>query len=120
MDDYQDDLNDELLLLPGSAPIITDEMRDHAKLLELVDQQDEVPCQVWPDAYFPEHGDNGSTVLWAKNQCLDCPALQMCADYGLKHQPYHGIWGGLTVMDRRRINKLRGIDLFTPTSESLG
>jgi hypothetical protein len=123
MDEFLEPLDDELLdavmLMPSNYPTITKEMRDHANLLEMVAKEDEVPCEVWPDAFFPEQGENGSTTQWAKDQCAKCPALQLCAEYGLNHQPYHGIWGGLTVMDRRRINKLRGVDLFTPTSESL-
>lgn len=105
--DDQDDFDEPTTI--EQRPIISAEMRDHAKLLEALDNLDDTPCMVWPDAYFPEHGDNGFTVNWAKQQCQACPLLELCADYGLKHQPYHGIWGGLTVMDRKRINKLQGI-----------
>lgn len=56
-----------------------------------------------PDLFFPEKG--GSAVP-AKTLCFACPDRVACLDYALAHGESHGIWGGLTGRERRRL--LRG------------
>jgi len=79
--------------------------RDWLKLMDAADQAEHAPvCQNFPDAFFPEKGSSGLSMelKWAKQTCGDCPIKTMCAEYGLKWED-HGIWGGLTSEDRRKI-----------------
>ena len=39
----------------------------------------------------------------AKRICLDCPVLDDCLDFALRVREPHGIWGGLTEAERRRL-----------------
>lgn len=88
----------------------------HPDLQKLFDAMDaapsEVPCQNFPDAFFPDYKQAGFIELsgYAKAMCDDCPIKQMCAEYGIKHAEY-GIWGGLTESDRARIRLRFGLRL---------
>ena len=37
-----------------------------------------------------------------QKMCIDCPVMLMCLEWGLIHER-HGIWGGTTPNQRRRI-----------------
>ena len=56
-----------------------------------------------PDAFYPDVDDpfQRSTVAAAKRVCQGCPVRTACLDYALTHGEKHGIWGGLTVTERR-------------------
>ena len=44
----------------------------------------------------------------AKAVCRSCPVRFDCLAYALKHRVEHGIWGGLTERERRRVlNRMR-------------
>lgn len=63
----------------------------------------EADCaQTDPEAFFPERG--GSTRE-AKKVCATCLVQAECLDYALDHDERHGIWGGLSERERRRIKK---------------
>lgn len=89
-----------------------DQMQDSLELLEETDKLPFPPaCQSFPDAFFPENGvGNNSEIVWAKAMCAECPMRAACAEYGLKWEE-HGIWGGLTPMDRRLLRRQRKIVL---------
>lgn len=55
-----------------------------------------------PDAFFPEKG--GSTRD-AKKVCLGCPVRAECLEYALEKKEPHGIWGGLSERERRRLKE---------------
>jgi WhiB family redox-sensing transcriptional regulator len=55
-----------------------------------------------PDAFFPEKGGNARD---AKKVCAGCDVRAQCLQYALEHEEKHGLWGGLTERERR---KLRG------------
>jgi WhiB family transcriptional regulator, redox-sensing transcriptional regulator len=38
----------------------------------------------------------------AKTVCLECPVRQECLDYAISARESHGIWGGMTDVERRR------------------
>jgi WhiB family transcriptional regulator, redox-sensing transcriptional regulator len=38
----------------------------------------------------------------AKTVCVECPVRQDCLDYALSARESHGIWGGMTDVERRR------------------
>jgi WhiB family redox-sensing transcriptional regulator len=44
----------------------------------------------------------------AKQLCRDrCPALHECLAWGVTQQEPHGIWGGLSEVDRLNLRRLR-------------
>lgn len=59
------------------------------------------PCENFPDAYFADGGHDETNRL-AKMACATCPVLNLCAAYGMRWET-HGIWGGLTAGERRRL-----------------
>lgn len=71
-----------------------------------------IPCVNFPDAYYPQFSGNTdqySTLLvkQAIRGCMECPLMTRCADYALEAGEEHGIWGGLTVRQRKAMNKAR-------------
>jgi hypothetical protein len=68
------------------------------------------------DFWFPDNESGipgASTVdaIFAKNICNRCPHRRECAEWGIKNEA-HGIWGGLTIRDRQRIRRERGIKIY--------
>lgn len=63
---------------------------------------DALCAQTDPDAFFPEKGGNARD---AKKVCAGCDVRAQCLQYALEHEEKHGLWGGLTERERR---KLRG------------
>lgn len=43
----------------------------------------------------------------AKEICSLCPVRETCLEYALVHREKHGVWGGLTERERRRILRRR-------------
>lgn len=69
--------------------------------------QDFASCQyVDGDLWFPEKG--GSTRE-AKQVCASCGVQQICLDFALTHPltSRHGIWGGTSEQERRRMRAAR-------------
>jgi WhiB family redox-sensing transcriptional regulator len=56
-----------------------------------------------PELFFPvsEIGPARHQVATAKAVCGECPVSQLCLDYALSTRQAHGVWGGLTVDERR-------------------
>jgi len=65
-----------------------------------------------PELFFPINGSS-HTIPVAKRVCADCVVRVECLTYALENALDHGIWGGLTELERRR---LRNPD--APLSES--
>lgn len=61
-------------------------------------------AQTDPDLFFPEKG--GSTAP-ATSICHRCPVRDACLEYALENDIRHGIWGGMSDNDRRRITRER-------------
>jgi WhiB family redox-sensing transcriptional regulator len=57
-----------------------------------------------PDTFFPS---DGLGVMAAKLICADCPVAASCLEYALHHRVEHGVWGGCSERQRRRILKER-------------
>lgn len=55
-----------------------------------------------PDLFFPEKG--GATTE-AKQVCETCEVKTECLDYGLQYSMGHGVWGGASDRERRRIKR---------------
>lgn len=58
--------------------------------------------QTDPEAFFPEKG--GSTRE-AKKVCLSCEVRPDCLEYALESDESFGVWGGLSVPERRRLKR---------------
>ncbi len=46
----------------------------------------------------------------ARALCRTCPVREPCLEYALRVQEPHGIWGGCTAGERRRLLRQRGGD----------
>ena len=75
-------------------------------LIAAIEDLGDVPCSVFPDAYFPE--DLGPGELqgrkMARELCQGCPLRLQCLDYALEAREQFGIWGGLTTRERQILN----------------
>ncbi|MGN6692634.1 MAG: WhiB family transcriptional regulator [Aquihabitans sp.] len=62
-------------------------------------------CRFYPPAaFFPSDG-NG--VVTARAICAECPVKEPCLEYALENRIEHGVWGGCSERERRRILKRR-------------
>ena len=52
--------------------------------------------------FFPTRG-NVRGVRLAKAVCAGCPVRQECLDYALVNKESFGVWGGMTLRERRRL-----------------
>jgi WhiB family redox-sensing transcriptional regulator len=59
-----------------------------------------------PDLFFPVQS-NGTTVSAPKAVCGGCPVRVDCAMHAINEGEEHGIWGGLTERERRRVRRGR-------------
>ena len=65
--------------------------------------QEEALCaQVDPELFFADKGDWSKTVR-AKIVCRKCPVREACLAYALEHNMNHGVWGGTTSEQRKRL-----------------
>jgi WhiB family redox-sensing transcriptional regulator len=65
-------------------------------------------CRLHPPAtFFPS---DGVGVDKARKICRDCPVVGRCLDYALEERIDHGVWGGCSERERRRILKTRRQD----------
>ena len=71
-------------------------------------QEHALCAQTDPEAFFPEKG--GSTRE-AKRVCVGGEVRSECLEYALENRIDHGVWGGASERERRRILKRRRVDL---------
>lgn len=57
-----------------------------------------------PAVFFPS---DGVGVEIAKKICATCPASESCLEYALSNRIDHGVWGGTSERQRRRILRAR-------------
>jgi len=57
-----------------------------------------------PDLFFPARGDSTDQ---AKAVCAGCTVRDACLEYALVNYEKHGIWGGKSERERRRMRKAR-------------
>ncbi len=57
-----------------------------------------------PSAFFPS---DGVGVEAARRICAECPVKVTCLEYALVGRIDHGVWGGCSERERRRILKRR-------------
>ncbi len=62
-------------------------------------------CRNYPaSAFFPS---DGVGVDAARRICAECPVKEPCLEYALEQRIDHGVWGGCSERERRRILKRR-------------
>ena len=66
-----------------------------------------------PSTFFPS---DGVGVEIARRICESCPAKAPCLEYALRNRIDHGVWGGASERERRRIARQRRLDARTPAS----
>jgi WhiB family redox-sensing transcriptional regulator len=59
-----------------------------------------------PAIFFP---NDGVGVLEAQRVCAGCPVKEHCLEYALVHRIDHGVWGGASERERRRILRKRRV-----------
>ncbi len=57
-----------------------------------------------PELFFPS---DGVGVELARRYCASCPVKEPCREYALANHIDHGVWGGTSERERRRILKRR-------------
>jgi WhiB family redox-sensing transcriptional regulator len=73
-------------------------------------------ADISPSVFFPS---DGVGVEAAKKICADCPVKSPCLEYALENRIDHGVWGGTSERERRRIlrqRRLHSTSLRTPLS----
>jgi WhiB family redox-sensing transcriptional regulator len=64
-------------------------------------------CRGTDPAVFYPPGEDDSLAEEAKYICEDCCVRQPCLEYALSTREKHGVWGGLTERERRRVLRQR-------------
>ena len=65
-------------------------------------------CRLYPPAtFFPS---DGVGVDRARKICKGCPVIDTCLEYALTERIEHGVWGGCSERERRRILKRRRLE----------
>jgi WhiB family transcriptional regulator, redox-sensing transcriptional regulator len=62
-----------------------------------------------PSTFFPS---DGVGVEVARRICATCPVKQPCLEHALVNRIDHGVWGGCSERERRRILKRRRLATF--------
>ena len=62
-----------------------------------------------PTEFFPS---DGVGVEVAKRVCAECPVKSECLEYALTYRIDHGVWGGCSERERRRILRSRRVAAF--------
>jgi WhiB family redox-sensing transcriptional regulator len=62
-------------------------------------------CREYPAGTFFPH--DGTGVIKAQKICATCPVAQECLEYALANHIEHGIWGGASERERRRLQRAR-------------
>jgi WhiB family transcriptional regulator, redox-sensing transcriptional regulator len=62
---------------------------------------------VKPTEFFPS---DGTGVESAQRVCQECEVRVECLEYALMHRIEHGVWGGASERERRRILRRRRED----------
>lgn len=65
--------------------------------------EDALCAQTDPEAFYPDSALSGAPE--AKAVCRACPVRLECLTHALEADEMHGIWGGLSSTERRRLKK---------------
>jgi WhiB family redox-sensing transcriptional regulator len=63
-----------------------------------------------PSTFFPS---DGVGVDIARKICADCPVKSPCLEYAMENHIDHGVWGGTSERERRRIARARRLSALS-------
>jgi WhiB family redox-sensing transcriptional regulator len=63
-----------------------------------------------PSVFFPS---DGIGVEAAQKICAECAVASPCLEYALAHHIDHGVWGGASERERRRIARRRRLEVLS-------
>ena len=66
-----------------------------------------------PSVFFPS---DGVGVEFARKICATCPVKEPCLEYALGNGIDHGVWGGASERERRRIARRRRLERAVASS----
>lgn len=67
---------------------------------------DEARCHsVDPEVFFPARPSDNAPL--AKAICRACPVQAQCLEFALAARLDHGVWGGMTEIERRSLRRSR-------------
>jgi len=66
-----------------------------------------------PALFFPS---DGIGVQVAQRICAECPVKTPCLEYALVNRVDHGVWGGTSERERRRILRRRRVASLQTTA----
>ena len=67
----------------------------------------QVCSQVDPELFFPENKlEAREKIRLTRPLCESCEFRKPCLEYALQHKELHGIWGGFTEWERKRMRKI--------------
>lgn len=69
--------------------------------------------EVPPATFFPS---DGVGVEVARRICATCAMQAPCLEYALRNKIDHGVWGGASERERRRIARRRRLERSSATS----
>lgn len=100
-----------------AAPPTTDDL---AALLgydpDVADWRVSAVCaQTDPGLFYP---DKGESARPGKKVCTGCPVRAQCLQWALKHDERHGIWGGLSDRERRRLKRRHHVEDHPDVAET--
>ena len=78
------------------------------------DWEDKALCRTADADIFFAPG--GTQEHRAKAVCRSCPVRFDCLAYALKHRVEHGVWGGLTDRERRRVLNRASAERWDPAA----
>lgn len=64
--------------------------------------EDGLCAQTDPEIFFNEK-PNQWNVEVPKRVCRECPVMGLCRDWSVDQPELHGVWGGLSEGERRKI-----------------
>lgn len=76
----------------------------YTKLLSQIHLAGGVPCEKYPELFFPEDMANPEVkrlaIKSAKQMCNECPIKMKCFEYAIETKQRHGVWGGTLPHER--------------------
>lgn len=65
-------------------------------------REDALCARTDPELFHLKYGESSAP---AKAVCAACPVRAECLDHALTRSEPHGVWGGLTVRERRTLER---------------
>lgn len=59
-----------------------------------------------PELFFPGRGES---LRPARAVCARCVVRAQCLEHAITNEEHHGVWGGTSERERRRIRRQRGL-----------